>query len=41
MNYWGLNFISLFVGDGLANIVRRLFSAERAEVEYRLVEAYV
>lgn len=41
VSYWGLDFISLFVGDRHASLVRRLNPDERAEVEYRLVEAYV
>jgi hypothetical protein len=40
VNYWGRNFISLFIGDCHADLIRPLNKAERAEVRGSLVEAY-
>jgi hypothetical protein len=40
-NYHGYDFISLFVGDNEANLIRPLDAGERAAVECSLEEAYV
>lgn len=40
-NYWGTDYVRLFVGDLAARVLRGLGNVERRIVEGRLTETYV
>jgi len=40
INFWGYDFVSLFVGDPAANLVRPLNARERGRVEASLEAVY-